>query len=91
MKITLIKEHASCPYNCQTEKSIIDRVEVDQGHEYDLYTNSDKIIMVTEGEVEVCLDAEKPQTVRQAQMFYTGLGQHVKLTSTVKSTLLIFR
>lgn len=91
MKITLIKEHEKCPYNCKNDRNIIERLEIGQKREYKTHTSSNKIIIITEGEAEVCFDRVKPRKVQQKEMFYVGLGQNLRLSSKTNAVLFIFR
>lgn len=91
MEITLQKEKESCLYNWQIEKNIVEKIEVDKDYQYLIDTTSNKIIVVTEGSVEVCFDNTKPCFIQEAEMFYVGLGVHLRVTSKTNAVFYIFR
>lgn len=91
MRITVIKEHETCPYNGRGERLVVEQVEIHEKRNFKIQTNANKIIIVLDGELSASTGVNKPQKIKKNEMFYVVVEQHLNITTSTKATFLIFR
>lgn len=91
MRITVIREHEACPYNRWQERKVVELVEINEVNDFRIETNTNKIVLVLDGELYASTGVNAPQKVKQLEMFYVVVEQQLIMTTTTKATFLIFR
>ncbi|MDD4516173.1 helix-turn-helix domain-containing protein [Massilibacteroides sp.] len=91
MRITVINEHETCPYNGKGEKPILEKFEIVSEQEINIQTNSNKIILVMEGEIDTSIGISRPQRVKAKEMFYVAVEQRLIIRTHLHADFLVFR
>lgn len=91
MKLLYPVEHVNCFNYSKQKESVIEKIVLQKGAQWDTLTLCNKIIILMEGEVDYIFDGIKKSTLRSKQAITVPIHTHFNLKALTDSTFMVFR